>query len=106
MTDNNDDNNADNNDDNNRDIELTRMVEQVIDKGASSAEEIHRAVGELPISVLESLGMKDTAHDVKNIQDRSIGAIYKMIRNVNHQVADLASDLLDKQTKSQQEREK
>ena len=82
--------------DENNDPDLTRMVEQVIDKGASTAEEIHRAVGELPISVLESLGMKDTAHDVKNIQDRSIGAIYKMIRNVNHQVADLASDLLDK----------
>jgi len=87
--------------DQNNDADLTRMVEQVIDKGASTAEEIHRAVGELPISVLESLGMKDTAHDVKNIQDRSIGAIYTMIRNVNHQIADLASDLLDKRAQQQ-----
>lgn len=77
------------------DAELARVVEEVIDKGASSAEEIHRAVGELPITVLENLGLSDTASDVKRIQDRSIGAIYGMIRNVNHKVADIAADLLD-----------
>lgn len=77
------------------DAELARVIEEVIDKGASSAEEIHRAVGELPITVLENLGLGATASDVKRIQDRSIGAIYDMIRNVNHRVADVAADLLE-----------
>lgn len=81
------------------DPELVRVVEEVIDKGATSAEEIHRAVGELPISVLEGLGLDETASRVKNVQDRSIGAIYKLIRDVNHQVAGLAADLLEMREK-------
>ena len=82
------------------DAELARVIEEVIDKGASSAEEIHRAVGELPITVLENLGLGDTAGDVKRIQDRSIGAIYGMIRNINHKVADIAVDLLEQRDQS------
>ena len=76
------------------DPELLRVVEEVIDKGATTAEEIHRAVGELPISVLEGLGLEETASRAKSVQDRSIGAIYKLIREVNHQVTGLATDLL------------
>jgi hypothetical protein len=87
----------------NSDVDLARVIEQAIDKGASSAEEIHRAVGDLPITILENFGMEDTAHDVKNIQDRSIGAIYKMIRNVNHKVADLATDLLEQRAQREKE---
>ena len=81
------------------DPELTRVVEEVIDKGATTAEEIHRAVGELPIAVLENLGLDEAATGVKQIQDRSIGAIYKLIRTVNHEVADLAADLLEQRQK-------
>ena len=76
------------------DAELARVIEEAIDKGASSAEEIHRAIGELPITVLENLGMDETATDVKRIQDRSISAIYGLIRNINHKVGSLAADLL------------
>ena len=83
--------------------ELTRLVEEAIDKGASTAEEIHRAVGELPITVLESLGLEETATDVKKIQDRSIGAISSMIRDINHKVADLATDLLEERECQEEE---
>jgi len=82
-----------------KDPELTRVVEDVIDKGANTAEEIHRAVGDMPIAVLENLGMNEAATGVKKIQDRSIGAIYKLIRTVNHEVADLAADLLEQRQK-------
>ena len=81
------------------DPELTRVVEEVIDKGATTAEEIHRAVGELPIAVLENLGMDEAATGVKKSQDRSIGTICKLIRTVNHEVADLAADLLEQRQK-------
>ena len=77
---------------------LARLVEGLIDKGANTAEEIHRAVSDLPVSVLESLGMEETAEDVKKIQDSSIGAIYELIHDVNHKVADLAADLLKQRT--------
>jgi uncharacterized protein YaaR (DUF327 family) len=78
---------------------LTRLVEEVIDQGASTAEEINRAILELPVTVLESLGLEETAGDVKKIQDISIGAIYELIHDINHKVADLATDLLEQPVK-------
>ncbi len=74
---------------------LARLVEDIIDKGANTAEEINRAILDLPVTMLESLGLGDTAEHVKKVQDSSIGAIYKLIRDINHKVADLAEDLLD-----------
>jgi len=76
-------------------LRLTRLVEDVIDKGANTAEEINRAILDLPVTVLESLGLGDTAEHVKKVQDSSIGAIYTLIRDINHKVADLATDLLE-----------
>lgn len=73
---------------------LARLVEDVIDKGANTAEEINRAILDLPITMLESLGLGDTAQHVKKVQDSSIGAIYMLIRDINHKVADLSEDLL------------
>ena len=73
---------------------LTRLIEGLIDKGANTAEDINRAVLELPVSILDSLGLQDTASEVKTIQDSSIGAVYKLIHDINHKVADLAEELL------------
>jgi hypothetical protein len=73
---------------------LAKLVEQMIDTGADTAEEIHRAVLDLPITMLESLGLEDTAAGVRKVQDASIGAIYDLIHDINHTVADLAKDLL------------
>jgi uncharacterized protein YaaR (DUF327 family) len=74
---------------------LTRLVEEIIDKGANTAEDINRAILELPVTMLENLGLEETADDVKKVQDSSIGAIYKLIHDINHKVADLATDLLE-----------
>ena len=46
---------------------LTRLVEEIIDKGANTAEEINRAILDLPVTVLESLGLEETADDVKKV---------------------------------------
>jgi phosphopentomutase len=77
------------------DQKLTRLIEEFIDKGANTAEEINRAVLDLPVTVLDSLGLEDTANEVKKVQDSSIGAIYNLIHEINHKVADLATDLLE-----------
>jgi len=73
---------------------LAQLVEEAIDKGASTAEEIHRAVMDLPVKVLGNLGLASTAKQVKQVQDSSIGALYDLIHEINHQVASLARDLL------------
>ena len=33
---------------------------------------------------------------MKQIQDATIGAIYNMVRDINHSVAELANDLIEK----------
>ena len=77
------------------DQKLTRLIEELIDKGADTAEEINRAVLDLPVTVLDSLGLEDTANEVKKVQDSSIGAVYNLVHEINHKVADLAADLLE-----------
>jgi hypothetical protein len=76
---------------------LGALIEEAVDRGARSVEEIHRSIAGLPITVLERLGLFErTANEARRIQDVSIGAIYETIREVNHQVARLAGDLLTK----------
>ena len=76
-------------------LRLARLVEDVIEKGANTAEEINRAILDLPVTVLENLGLGDTASHMKKVQDSTIGAVYTLIRDINHKVADLAKDLLE-----------
>jgi polyhydroxyalkanoate synthesis regulator phasin len=78
------------------DKNVTGLVEETVDKGATTAEEIHRAVADLPLTVLERVGLfEDTASQVRRIQDASIGAVYDVVRQVNHQVAKFAGELLE-----------
>ena len=84
--------------------EISKLIEDAIDKGATSAEEIHRAIAGLPISVLESFGFGEKpSQEVKQIQDATIGAIYNMVRDINHSVAELANDLIEKAQTAKQE---
>jgi signal transduction histidine kinase len=76
--------------------ELTQRIEEVVDQGATTVEEIHRSIAEMPLDVLERLGLlEQTTSEVRRIQDASLGAIYGLIRDVNHKLAGLAGDLLE-----------
>jgi hypothetical protein len=79
---------------------LARLIEDIIEEGANSAEDIHRAVLDLPVTMLENLGLKSTSKNMKKVQDSSIGAVYKLIHEINHEVANLATRLLDKHAKA------
>jgi hypothetical protein len=74
--------------------QLARLVEEMIDNGANTAEDIHREVMDLPLKVLENLGLESAANKVRKVQDSSIGALYELIHEINRQVAGLARDLL------------
>jgi hypothetical protein len=74
---------------------LTELIEEMVDKGATTAEQIHREIADLPLGVLERIGLFErTAGDVRNVQQASIGAVYGLIRDVNHHVSQLAGELL------------
>ena len=74
---------------------LARFVQDAIDKGATTVEDIHKAIADLPLKILEeSELLKGPAKEVRLVQDHTIGAIYDVIREINQQVGTLASALL------------
>jgi hypothetical protein len=80
---------------------LADLVREVVDDGATTAEQIHKAIADLPLDVLERLDLfKETARNVRRIQDTSIGAIYDVIRKVDREVARLATEILERAPKA------
>jgi hypothetical protein len=74
---------------------LARFVLDAIDKGATTVEDIHKAIADLPLNILEeSELLKGPAKEARLVQDHTIGAIYDVIRQINRQVGTLASTLL------------
>ena len=76
---------------------MTRMIQDEIDKGATTVEEIHKAIADLPLKVLGASDLlKGPAKEVRRVQDHTIGAIYDLIRGVNEKVGTFATELLAK----------
>jgi hypothetical protein len=74
---------------------LTKVVQDSIDRGATTVEEIHKSIAEFPLKILEgNARFRAPAKEVRLVQDHTIGAIYDLIRKVNEEVGSLASDLL------------
>ena len=70
-------------------------IQKAVEKGATTAEEVHRAIVDLPLKVLEEVEvLKQPVKEVRRLQDRAIGAVYDAIRGINQQVGTLASELL------------
>ncbi len=68
--------------------EVGRFSERVckaVDKRADAAEEIHKKVVNLPLDVLERNGvLESTAKDLRRFQDQAIGAVYDLVRAIDH----------------------
>jgi hypothetical protein len=75
---------------------LADLVQKEVDDGATTVEEIHKAIAGLPLDILERLDVfEQTVKDVRKVQDASIGAIYDLIRKVNDEVGNYAKELLE-----------
>jgi hypothetical protein len=74
---------------------LVKLIQDSIDKGATTVEEIHKSIADLPLKILEgSELLKGPAKEVRHVRDHTIGALYDVIRKVNEEVGTLASELL------------
>lgn len=72
---------------------LKDMVQEAVDRGASSVEAIHQHIAALPFEVLEKTGLLDDERlQLRAKQQRTIGAVYDAIRRINRQVGELISD--------------
>ena len=78
---------------------LTELIEETVDKGATAIEEVHKSFADLPLKLLEeSAFLRKPAREVRRLQDRTIGAIYDVVRNTNRRVAKLVTDLIERRT--------
>lgn len=76
---------------------LKDLVQDAIDKGATTVEEVHQAVASKPLELLEQLVPEKTpAKDIDAFQQKTIGSVYDMIRQVNQAVGEIAGGLLEK----------
>lgn len=75
---------------------LKDLVQEAVDKGATTVEQIHQAIAAMPLEALERRGLlEDKATAAKETQAATIGAVYGAIRRVNQEVGDLASGLIE-----------
>ena len=74
---------------------LPKLIQEAIDKGANTVEEIHKSIADLPLKILEESDLlRGPSKVARRVQDQTIGAIYDVIRDVNQQIGTLASELL------------
>jgi len=72
-----------------------QFIQDAIERGATTVEEIHKSVADLPLKILEESDLlKESAKEAKRLQDHTLGAIYDVIRGINEQVGTYASGLL------------
>jgi len=74
-------------------------VQQMVDKGVASVEEIHKSIAEIPFAQIEKAAperFKQYVEPVKNIQDTAIGTVYSVIRKINRQIGEMADEVLTK----------
>jgi len=72
------------------------MVQQAIDRGAVSVEEIHEFVADLRFEALERSGLlEDDRVGLRRKQQRSIGMVYEAIRRINDEVGRFVSDQIE-----------
>jgi|GEM_PF-1222972 len=75
---------------------LKDLVQQAIDTGASSVEQIHKTIAALPLAVLEKQGLLDIDSDKRDeLWDKSFGQVYEAIRRVNQEVGELATQAFE-----------
>jgi hypothetical protein len=74
---------------------LVDLVQREVDDGPTSVEEIHKAIANLPLDILERLDIfEEMVKGARKVQEARIGAIYDVIRKVNEEVGKLAKELL------------
>lgn len=72
---------------------LKDMIQEAIDRGASSVEQVHQYIAELPFDALEKTGVLDDEKlKLKAKQRATIGMVYDAIRRVNREIGQLISD--------------
>jgi hypothetical protein len=75
---------------------IRAMVQDAIDSGASTVEEIHKKIAAMPLAALKNVeGLGGVGQSVENLTNATIGTIYDTIRLVNDQVGQIGKQMLE-----------
>ncbi|MGQ0697418.1 MAG: hypothetical protein ACT4PZ_04165 [Panacagrimonas sp.] len=76
-------------------LSLQKIVEQTIEDGATTVEQVHRSIASMPFDVLEKIdALQEPVNKVRDIHDQTVGNIYETIRLLNDRVGEIARGLL------------
>lgn len=82
---------------------LKDMIQEAIERGANSVEQVHQFIAELPLDALEKTGLMDDERlKLKAKQRNTIGMVYDAIRRINREVGQLISDQFENLEESQE----
>ena len=77
--------------------DLKDLVQQAIDDGATSAEEVHNRIAAMPFDQLEKVAaIEGLVQSARSLHDQSVQTVYDTIREVNRRAWKLADEALDK----------
>jgi hypothetical protein len=76
--------------------DIRAMVQQAINDGATTVEEVHKNVAAMPFQTLKNVqGMGDVGQSMEDMTNLTIGTVYDTIRQVNDQVHQVAKQMLE-----------
>lgn len=72
---------------------LKDLVQEAVDRGATSIEQIHQSIADLPFEALDRMGLLDAdGGGLRDTKTRTIGFVYDAIRRINQEVGELLSE--------------
>jgi hypothetical protein len=75
---------------------LKDFIQEAVNRGATSVEEIHQYIADLPFEAFEKAGlMKADTLGLRSLSRRSIGLVYGAVRRINHGIGQLISDQIE-----------
>jgi len=75
---------------------ISETIQQAIDRGVRSVEQIHQSVAALPFDALARSGVYGDRHwRLRRRQERTIGAIYQAVRRINAEVGRFVSNQIE-----------
>lgn len=76
-------------------LSLQKIVEQSIEDGATTVEQVHSSIASMPFDVLERIdALQKPVSKARDIHDDTVGNIYETIRLLNDRSGEIARRLL------------